>query len=115
MTSQTLFDRQIIKLAYAAVRTMQLRGAVHIEFRRDRFGTARLLDISPCFVGDMALTAKAGVNIPQLALDELFGQPLPSDPLRFQEIAMTCTFQSTVIPAFDITAMERQRAGYRTL
>jgi carbamoyl-phosphate synthase large subunit len=115
LTSQTVFDRSIIKVADAVVRTMRLRGAIHIEFRRDRFGTARLLDVTAGFVGDMALTAKAGVNIPQLALDELFGLSLPSDALQFQEIAMTCTYQNNVIPAIDITAMEQQRLSRRAM
>lgn len=115
LTAQTVFDRGLIKLACQVVRTMHLRGAAHIEFRRDRYGMARLLDVTPCFVGDMALATRAGVNIPQLAMDELFDRELPNDTLRFQEIAMTYTLQSTLVPAPDIAAMEQQRTAANTI
>lgn len=60
----------------------------------------------------MALTVRAGVNLPQMALDELFGRaPVPGIQ-PFQEIGMVRTFHEAYVSPQEMQDLEERAAAF---
>lgn len=112
ITSRTVFDYELILNACTVAQIINLRGVANVQFRRDPNGIPKLLEVNPRFAGTMSLTVKSGVNIPQMALDELFGIPPQPGIIPFQEIGMVRTYRDTYVSATEIEAMvARQKRG----
>ena len=73
VTSRTVKDQQLELYARTIVAELTLPYVSNVQFRRDKFGTARLFEINPRFPGSMALTVASGIDMPKHALDLLFG------------------------------------------
>jgi predicted ATP-grasp superfamily ATP-dependent carboligase len=58
------------------VRAIDLEGCSMVEFRRDRYGRAVLMEVNPRLGGSVALALAAGVDLPGLELAWKLGQPL---------------------------------------
>lgn len=110
ITSRTVNDPKLIALAGAVARAITLRGVANVQFRRDRCGIPRLLEVNPRFAGAMSLTVHAGANIPQMAIDEILGRPLPAGMVSFEVTSMTRTFRDTYVPVEDIAVLEKRLA-----
>ena len=52
---------------------LKLRYAVNVQFKLNQLGYPCLLEINPRFPGTMPLTVAAGVNMPQMSIDEVLG------------------------------------------
>ena len=65
-----------------------------------------MIEIKPRFPGTMPLTVAAGVNMPVLALREARGEPMPSGPIPFQELAMARLFDQRTFPVAELEALE---------
>lgn len=110
ITSRTVFDYEVILAACSVAQIINLRGVANIQFRRDHCGIPKLLEVNPRFAGTMSLTVKSGVNIPQMALDELFGKSPQPGIMPFQEIGMVRTYRDTYVSASEIEDMvDRQK------
>ncbi len=105
ITSRTVFDYEVIISACSVAQLINLRGVANIQFRRDHRGIPKLLEVNPRFAGTMSLTVQSGVNIPQIAIDELFGHPPQPGIMPFQEIGMVRTYRDTYVSALDIQNM----------
>jgi predicted ATP-grasp superfamily ATP-dependent carboligase len=69
-------DPDIVGPAERLVHAVGLEGCSMVEFRRDRGGHPRLMEINPRMGGSVALAIAAGVDFPQLLLTWKLGQPL---------------------------------------
>ncbi|NND55949.1 MAG: ATP-grasp domain-containing protein [Xanthomonadales bacterium] len=95
--SKTVIDEEISELAARIARLVGIRFVANIQFRRDRDGRPRLLEINPRFPGTMSLTVAAGVNMPELCLREARGDALPKR-LDYAALAMVRNWQETFLP-----------------
>lgn len=62
---------------------LHLSGGVNFDFKYDRNGNARLIEINPRLSATIVSYAAAGVNFPYLNLKQLLGEPLPKCELRY--------------------------------
>ncbi len=105
ITSRTVFNYEVILHACSVAQIINLRGVANVQFRRDHRGIPKLLEVNPRFAGTMSLTVKSGVNIPQMALDDLFGKSPQPGIMPFQEIGMARTYLDTYVSASEIEHM----------
>lgn len=105
LTSRTVQEDDVIREASAVAQLINLRGVASIQFRRDQKRKLKLLEVNPRFAGAMSLTVQSGVNIPQMAVDELFGNPLKPGRHSFQELGMVRTFAETYVSPSEIQNM----------
>lgn len=96
--SKTVIDEEISEMAADIARRVGIRYVANIQFRRDRAGRPRLLEINPRFPGTMSLTVAAGVNMPELCLRDACGESLP-ERLDYASVAMVRNWQETFLPA----------------
>lgn len=94
--SSTVRDAELETLAANIAEAVGLRYVANIQFKRDRHGQPKLLEINPRFPGTMSLTVAAGVNMPEMCLHEAAGLPLNSH-YPFEEISMVRTWHETFI------------------
>jgi hypothetical protein len=93
MSSQLLEDHPVIlESAKSMVAQFGLSGLVNIQFKEDRNGQPKLLEINPRASGGVAMSCLSGINLPYIALcGELDGYaglpiPLPRLGLRVTEV-----------------------------
>ncbi|MCH9688242.1 MAG: ATP-grasp domain-containing protein [Deltaproteobacteria bacterium] len=106
ITARTLHDPELERYASRAVSAVGLVGVANVQFRRDRDGTPKLLEINPRFPGTMALTIAAGVDMPTLAVLDAMNRPMPG-ALPFEEIAVVRRWQTQVISCEELLATQR--------
>ncbi|MEO0814002.1 MAG: ATP-grasp domain-containing protein, partial [Myxococcota bacterium] len=79
VASRTVHDEELIGYACTVSEHLGVRHVVNVQFRRDRDGKPRLLEINPRCPGTLPLTVQAGINMPLLAINEQFGESIPED------------------------------------
>ena len=90
--SQTL-DYPFLSLEAARMTaSLKLRYAVNVQFKLNQLGYPCLLEINPRFPGTMPLTVAAGVNMPQMSIDEILGKSLQGY-YPAQQMAMVRSWQ----------------------
>lgn len=94
--SSTIRDVELETLAANIAQAVGLRYVANIQFKRDRHGQPKLLEINPRFPGTMSLTVAAGVNMPEMCLHEAAGFALDGH-YPFKEISMVRTWHETFI------------------
>lgn len=62
--------------------TLRIAGPYFVQFKRDRIGEARLLEVNARVGGSMGLTRLAGVNIPQIAVHVALGDAVRVPTMR---------------------------------
>lgn len=82
---KTVKDNQIIKLVKKIVAKIPFYGPVNIQFKKDKFGEIKLLEINPRTSGGLPITYQAGVNIPLLTVKTAFSQEIKPEELLWQE------------------------------
>lgn len=86
ITARTVHHQDVIDQAILLARHIGLRFVANIQFRRAVDGTPKLLEINPRFPGTLPITAAAGIDIPQLMVRDILGEPLPTALLPFNEV-----------------------------
>jgi carbamoyl-phosphate synthase large subunit len=76
----------LVQAAIATARAVGIRYVANIQFKRAVDGQFKLLEINPRFPGTLPLTAAAGVDIPQLLMQDLAGASWPDGLLPFKEV-----------------------------
>ena len=71
-----------------------------MQVKVDAEGEPALLEVNPRFPGTMPLTVAAGIDMPELAIGEALGTPIPDGPLPFRDLAMVRYFEERFF-AFD--------------
>ncbi|RMB60205.1 ATP-grasp domain-containing protein [Tessaracoccus antarcticus] len=97
VAGRTVHDDGLIAFGRSVAEAIGVVGVVNVQVRRARDGSAALLEVNPRFPGTMALTMASGINMPELAVDAIFGDPLP-DSLDFTEIAVVRHWDEVVVP-----------------
>ena len=64
-----------------------------------------LLEVNARFPGTMPLTVHSGVNMPLLSLRDVLGEPLPSGPLPFRDIAVVRYWTEEFIDPAELAAL----------
>lgn len=77
----TIADSDIIDVSREALQSLRLKGAVTLQFIRDKAsGRLLMMEINPRLGGGVVASARAGADIPSLIVDEWLGC-LPDLPL----------------------------------
>ena len=114
VTSRTVADAHLQACAQRVAEALDLRYVANVQFKLDRHGTPRLLEVNPRFPGSMALTVAAGVDMPTIALREAMGWTPERHSGAFRTLAMTRTFHETFCPVDDIQRLVDSRTLVRS-
>jgi carbamoyl-phosphate synthase large subunit len=99
--SKTIKWPLLSELAAKMSEFLKLRYAVNVQFKLDDKGVPCLLEINPRFPGTSSLTVAAGVNMPNLCLQEAAGGKIRAHYF-YQELAMVRRWQETFIPPTEL-------------
>ena len=97
VVGQTIHHEPIASLAAAMAEYLGLSFAVNVQFKLDVNNQPGLLEINPRFPGTMSLTAAAGVNMPQLSIDEVSGFQLAAH-YPYDDLAMLRSWDEQYVP-----------------
>lgn len=86
VAAQTRISPQLSNMALEVAQCIDLRYVANIQFKADAQGQFKLLEINPRFPGTLPLTAAAGVDIPQLLIEDVLGLPFAEGLLPFKEL-----------------------------
>jgi carbamoyl-phosphate synthase large subunit len=86
VTARTVRLPELMDAALRTAQAIGIRHVANVQFRRARDGQFKLLEVNARFPGTLPLTARAGVDIPRLLIDDLSGKPLPASLLPFDEV-----------------------------
>lgn len=104
IVAKVVRDREIEALAQAAAAKLGLVGILNVQFKRDRDGRPKLLEINPRPPGSLALSIAAGADMVMWAIQHLLGQALPAMP-PIVEIAMVRTWQEQYVEVNELEAL----------
>ena len=76
---ESVRDPVLIDLGTRLLRALGWRGVAMVEFKRDRDGQYKLLEINPRYWGSLPLALACGVNFPQYQVELALGRS-PSQP-----------------------------------
>ena len=63
---------ELLRLTEWLVDRFQLNGLINVQFREDRSGNPKLLEINPRASGGIAMSCQAGINLPAIAYRAFF-------------------------------------------
>lgn len=86
VAAQTSFNPELAAMAIEIAQKVGIRYVANIQFKADRNGQFKLLEINPRFPGTLPLTAAAGVDIPRLLINDLLGKPFGTELMPFKEL-----------------------------
>lgn len=101
---RTVHDAEVEWFGRAVARATGITYVANVQCRRDRDGTAALLEVNPRMPGTLGLTIASGVDMPRLALAALLGRPVPAH-LDFCERAVIRFLDERFLDPADITKM----------
>jgi len=104
VVGQTIHNEHIASLAADMAEYLKLSFAVNVQFKMDPTNQPGLLEINPRFPGTMSLTAAAGVNMPQLCIDEVSGSHL-AEHYPYDDLAMLRSWSEQYLPAGSMQAV----------
>ena len=81
---ESVWDPHLAELGLAVLRALDWFGLAMVEFRRDRQGEYRLLEVNPRFWGSLPLALSAGTNPPLALYQAARGERLPEVKIEKQ-------------------------------
>ncbi|MBL7196740.1 MAG: ATP-grasp domain-containing protein [Candidatus Omnitrophica bacterium] len=78
-------NNQLISLVGKISKKLPFFGPVNFQFKEDKKGIPKLIEINPRCSGGMAITYRSGINLPKLALDILKGREISEEDLQWEE------------------------------
>jgi carbamoyl-phosphate synthase large subunit len=93
VTARTQQLPELIDAALKLAQHVGIRYVANIQFKRALDGQFKLLEINPRFAGALPLTVAAGINLPQLLLDDVQGKKFARELLPFKELMMVRYWQ----------------------
>lgn len=78
-------NKTLISLVKKISSKLDFKGPINIQFRKDKSGHFKLLEINPRIAGATSISLKCGVNIPRLSLNVLNREPFLPHDLKFEE------------------------------
>lgn len=113
VSGRTRHNEQLERFGRDVAELIGLTGVANVQVKEDRDGTPALLEVNPRFPGTMPLTIASGIDMPVLCVAEALGEPLPSGPLPFADIAMARFLQERFFEPGAIARLERAAAALR--
>ncbi len=101
VAGRTVRDRGLEQFGTAVAEATGVQFIANVQAKRDASGRPALLEVNPRAPGSLALTIASGVDMPRLAMDVLFGRPVP-DHADFREIAMVRFLDERVVELAEI-------------
>ncbi|MFA5960446.1 MAG: ATP-grasp domain-containing protein [Tatlockia sp.] len=86
VAAQTKIMPELSRMALDVAKKTGIRFVANIQFKADKNGQFKLLEINPRFPGTLPLTAAAGIDIPKLLIKDLQGEPISDHLLPFKEL-----------------------------
>ncbi|EHL31989.1 hypothetical protein LDG_6161 [Legionella drancourtii LLAP12] len=86
VAAQTCLNPQLSQMAIAIAQKIGITYVANVQFKADQNGQFKLLEINPRFPGTLPLTAAAGIDIPQLLIDDILGKQFAAQLLPFKEL-----------------------------
>lgn len=105
VTSRTLRNERLEIYAKVVAKMIGIKFVANIQFKLDKNGEPKLLEVNPRFPGTMPLTVKAGVNMPLIALESLLNKEF-TEEIIWNEIAMVRTWQEHFVDYDEIQKIE---------
>lgn len=78
-------NHHLIELVGKISRELAFFGPVNMQFKKDKSGHPKLIEINPRCSGGMAITYSSGINPPKLTLDLLNGKEIAKEDLQWTE------------------------------
>ncbi len=66
IVNETIDDPELIEMAIKLLKKMKWHGVAQVEFKKDRYGIPRLMEVNPKFWGTLELSIAAGLNFPYM-------------------------------------------------
>lgn len=86
VAAQTKIIPELSQMALEVAKKINIRYVANIQFKQNRQGEFKLLEINPRFPGTLPLTSAAGIDIPKLLIQNIQGKLLPGNILPFKEM-----------------------------
>ncbi|WP_058534896.1 ATP-grasp domain-containing protein [Legionella saoudiensis] len=86
VAARTCINPQLSMMALDIAQKAGITYVANVQFKADANGQFKLLEINPRFPGTLPLTAAAGIDIPQLLIDDILKKPMAKDLLPFKEL-----------------------------
>lgn len=86
VAARTVQLPELEKLAIDTALHVGIRYVANIQFKQATDGSYKLLEINPRFPGTLPLTAAAGIDIPQLLINDALQKNFPEGTMSFNEL-----------------------------
>ncbi len=104
VAGRTVDDGDLVSAARGVAEMVGLSTVGNIQFRRDRAGVAKLLEVNPRVAGTMPLTVASGVDMPVLVVADALGRPVP-DQVSYRPLAMVRHWSEVFLEADQLTRL----------
>lgn len=85
LIGKTEKNYQIIKFVRKISTKLKFFGPVNFQFKEDKEGVPKLIEINPRCSGGMAITYRSGINLPKLTLTILEREKISKQDLQWKE------------------------------
>jgi len=113
VTGRTLHDAELQTSAGAVAERIGLNFVGNVQFRRDRNGVPKLLEVNARFPGTMPLTVASGVNMPKLSVELLLDRPMPPGVDQFRDLVVARYWEDRFVDPSALTTMEQHAQELR--
>lgn len=86
VAARTCIHPQLSTMAIDIAQKAGITYVANVQFKADANGEFKLLEINPRFPGTLPLTSAAGIDIPQLLIDDVLNKPFTTHLLPFKEL-----------------------------
>ena len=80
---ETIYRKELIEASYEIIKYLNLSYNINLQFRYDKNGKPKLLEINPRLSGTIELCRGAGVNFPAMGLKKLKGQTIVNPVIKW--------------------------------
>lgn len=105
VTARTLHHPELEQLTAVVARHLGMRGVANVQWRLDRSGRPRLLEVNPRLPGTMPLTVASGVHMPAWLVAEALGAEVPAH-LPFREVAVVRHWEECFVDPAALRTLE---------
>ena len=78
-------DEAIKKIITKISKKLKFCGPINVQFKKDVFGTLKLLEINPRLAGSTPISYESGINFPKLSCKQFFNEVIYEDEKDFKE------------------------------
>ena len=79
-------NREIMEITHEICKVLKFIGPINLQFKLDKAGKPKLVEINPRFSGGLPITAAAGINPVEILLELFRGNEIPKERLVWEEM-----------------------------